>query len=44
MWIMMKLKRTGEVVYFQCYDSRETAEMAVKVLNSVASGWEFYIR
>lgn len=44
MWVMMKLKRTGEVVCFQCYDSRETAEMAVKVLNSVASGWEFYIR
>lgn len=44
MLVMMKLKRTGEVVYFQCYDSRETAEMAVKVLNSVASGWEFYIR
>lgn len=44
MWVMMKLKRTGEVVYFQCYDSRETAEMAVKVLNSVASGGEFYIR
>ncbi|HFS6858022.1 TPA: hypothetical protein ACIPYK_000801 [Klebsiella pneumoniae] len=41
---MMKLKRTVEVVYFQRYDSRETAEMAVKVLNSVASGWEFYIR
>lgn len=44
MWVMMKLKRTGEVVYFQCYDSRETAEMAVKVLKSIASGWEFYIR
>ncbi len=44
MWVMMKLKRTGEVVYFQDYDSRETAEMAVKVLNAVASSWEFYIR
>ncbi|WP_269316829.1 hypothetical protein [Klebsiella variicola] len=42
--MMMKLKRTGEVVYFQCYDSKEAAEMAVKVLNSVASDWEFYIR
>ncbi|HHB8004647.1 hypothetical protein [Klebsiella pneumoniae] len=41
---MMKLKRTGEVVYFQSYDSKEAAEMAVKVLNAVASGWEFYIR
>ena len=44
MWVMMKLKRTGEVVYFQSYDSKEAAEMAVKVFNSVASGWEFYIR
>ncbi len=43
MWVMMKLKRTGEVFYFQGYDSKEAAEMAVKVLNSVASGWEFYI-
>lgn len=23
MWVMMKLKRTGEVVYFQGYDSKE---------------------
>lgn len=44
MWVMMKLKRTGQEMYFQCYDSKEAAEMAVKVLNSVASGWEFYIR
>ena len=44
MWVMMKLKRTGEVVYFQDYDSRETAEMAIKVMNAVASSWEFYIR
>jgi phage/conjugal plasmid C-4 type zinc finger TraR family protein len=40
---MMKLKRTGQVMYFQCYDSRETA-VAVKVMNAVASSWEFYIR
>ncbi len=39
MWVMMKLKRTGQVMYFQCYDSRETAEMAIKVMNAVASGW-----
>lgn len=43
MWVMMKLKRTGQEMYFQCYDSRETAEMAIKVMNSVASSWEFYI-
>ncbi|HFR4333102.1 hypothetical protein [Klebsiella pneumoniae] len=41
---MMKLRRTGQVMYFQYYDSRETAEMAIKVMNSVASSWEFYIR
>ena len=43
MWVMMKLKRTGQEMYFQRYDSRETAEMAIKVMNSVASSWEFYI-
>ncbi len=44
MWVMMKLRRTGQEMYFQCYDSRETAEMAIKVMNAVASSWEFYIR
>lgn len=44
MWVMMKLKRTGKEVFFQYYDSREAAEMAVKIMNSIASGWEFYIR
>ncbi|EOY5005269.1 hypothetical protein ACVG9K_000528 [Klebsiella oxytoca] len=41
---MMKLKRTGQEMYFQYYDSREAAEMAVKIMNSVASSWEFYIK
>lgn len=44
MWVMMKIKRTGQEMYFQYYDSRETAEMAIKVMNAVASSWEFYIR
>ena len=32
MWVMMKLKRTGEVVYFQGYDSKEAAVFDVKFL------------
>ncbi|ENZ7716358.1 TPA: hypothetical protein ACS1E0_000524 [Klebsiella aerogenes] len=41
---MMKLKRSEQEMYFQYYDSREAAEMAVKIMNSVASSWEFYIK
>lgn len=44
MWVMMRLRRTGQEMYFQCYDSKEAAEMAITVMNSVASSWEFYIR
>lgn len=44
MWVMMKLKRTGQEMYFQHYSSREEAEMAIKVLNQIASSWAFYLK
>lgn len=44
MWVMIKLRRTGQEMYFQYYDSKEAAEMAMNVMNSVASSWEFYIK
>ena len=44
MWWMMKLKSTGQAVYFQNYGSREEAEMAIRVLNSITSSWVFYLK
>lgn len=43
MMIMAKLKRTGEVIFFQNYRTREEAEQACAVLNLLADAWFFYI-